>query len=233
MKTKMNLDFSCIPVNDLSANIECHSVIDSQTGIEYVNLVTYIADKGISESTARRLIKEASGSKQSHLFVKLNGKYFLHDRLIDDSFRNPPKQTTLQDGYRHELKKYNWKIKADINYNNAYGILSTQRRMESFFRRLRLKFPRTNLNFFYSSERNSDRTGFHNHFLLAFGDEYADSSIEGFIVQHFRGKGEEPYANIHLKAYDWSLDGIGYATKKIKDNPDGYGLITHLGVPKR
>ena len=70
MKTKMSLDFSNIPVNDLGANIECHSVTDTRTGIEYVNLVTYIADKGISESTVRRLIKEASGNLEVELIIQ-------------------------------------------------------------------------------------------------------------------------------------------------------------------
>lgn len=231
MKTKMNLDFSGIPVNDLNANIECHSVIDSRTGVEYTNIGTYMDNKGISESTIRRMIKTASGNKQDHLFVKVNGKYFIHEMLADEAFQNPSKKTTLEEGFRHELRKYNWRMMGSVNFKNGYGELATRKRMESFFRRLRWKFPRTNLCLFFVTESNPGRDGMHSHFLLAHGDEYASETIQGFAVQHFRGKGIEPYANILVESYDKSKDGIGYLLKEVSKHPDGYDIIFHTVNP--
>ena len=233
-KTKAQLDLSDYPVNDTSVNLEVHTVVDSISGIEYKSMASYIKSRGISESTIRRMIKSASGNRQDRLFVVCNGKYFVHDLLAEKAFRNLPTNLNHKQGIKRFLQMYNWTFMASVNFRNGYGEISTRQRMEAFFRKLRVKFSRTNISFFFVTERNSSRDGMHSHFLLSIGEEYPQANVQDFIEKHFKGYGEEQYANVLVEEFDQCKDGIGYLLKELKLQPDGYDLLTHtFSIPKK
>jgi len=226
-KTKIQLDLGDYPVNDTTANLEVNAVVDSTTGIEYKSLVSYIECRNLSESTIRRMIKSASGNRQDRLFVVCNGKYYVHDLLAEKAFRNLPTNLNHKQGIKRFLQMHNWTFMVSVNFRNGYGEVSTRHRMEAFFRKLRIKFPRTNLTFFFVTERNSARNGMHSHFLLSMGEEYSKAKVQDFIEKHFKGYGEEQYADVLIEEFDKSKDGIGYLLKELKLQPDGYDFLTH------
>lgn len=219
MNIKINL--SSVPVNNSSLSIYPDYLTDEKSNMKFYNLELTKFRLNISESTIRRLIKKYKNELFERYYVYFHGKYYfslnIREPLIESN--------DIRTNYARYLKKYDWKIWGSVNFNEIMSLSQIRDIANLYFDTLKKKFPNVNFTFFFATELNSCREGYHLHYLLDFNNENDFKRILYESDSFFKIKRKKLATNTLIEKYDKEKNGISYILKQIKKLPDGYDVL--------
>jgi hypothetical protein len=218
VRLNINDDF---PLNSVKENLYPKFIIDTNTNLKYYSIDEFQKRKNVSESTVRRLISKAKNNISDRCFLLFHGKYYIKLNLGVKAVNGK----NLREYYSNYLKIYDWKILGSVNYNEHLNLHQIRKSATKYFEFLKNKFPCENFTFFFASEKNSDREGYHFHFLLDFINYNNFNLINDASNRYFgNNRTKKLKASFFYEAFDSEKDGIGYSLKKIELVKDGYDL---------
>jgi hypothetical protein len=131
----------------------------------------------------------------------------------------------IRTNYARYLKKYDWKIWGSVNFNEIMSQIQIRDIANLYFESMKKKFPNIKFTFFFATELNSFRDGYHLHYLLDFDNENDFKRILFASESFFKRKRKKLAANTLIEKFDKEKDGISYILKQIKMLPDGYDVM--------
>ncbi|MBW4359794.1 hypothetical protein [Flavobacterium taihuense] len=204
------------------------------------NLKEFIKSTKKSKSTIVRFYK-----KNEDLFLKTeikNGKryypkehvrYFdseiLHDenkllRLENQSMKNLIDCLVDKDSLQYRLWQMDWSFFFTVAYKTDRNKKSCFRQMHSMYEMLISKYgDETGMKMFFTTEAFSNRTGYHNHFVLHVENKKLHQQIVEEIQSYFS------YDRVDCGVYDKYKAGLFYASKEGLVNEDWDIIGNNLG----
>ncbi len=204
------------------------------------NLKEFIKSTKKSKSTIVRFYK-----KNEDLFLKTeikNGKryypkehirYFdseiLHDenkvlRLENQSMKNLIDCLVDKDSLQYRLWQMEWDFFFTVAYKTDRNKKSCFRQMNSMYENLILKYGnQTGIKIFFTTEAFTNKTGYHNHFVLHVENKKLKQQIVKEIQNYFS------YDRVDFGVYDKYKAGIFYASKEGLVNEDWDIIGNNLG----
>jgi hypothetical protein len=204
------------------------------------NLKEFIKSTKKSKSTIVRFYK-----KNEDLFLETeikNGKryyptaharYFnseiMHDenkllRLENQSMKNLIDCLVDKDSLQYRLWQMDWDFFFTIAYKTDRNKKSCFRQMHGVYENLISKYgEKTGIKIFFTTEAFSNRTGYHNHFVLHVENKKLHQQIVEEIQNYFS------YDRVDCGAYDKYKAGLFYASKEGLVNEDWDILGNNLG----
>jgi len=220
MHVKISLDDD-FPLNSSNHQLCPDFVIDNKTNLKYFSIEEFQKRLNVSESTVRRLISKLKNNKTERYFLLFQGKYYVSLNARNHSINCKE----MRDSYTQYLKKYDWKIWGSVNFSESLNLNQIRKLASNYFENLQNKFPDESFTFFFVSEVNSSREGYHFHFLLDFTNEKTFGLVKGSSEVFFRRGRKNLSANTLIERFKSEKDGIRYILKQIKEVPDGYDVF--------
>lgn len=186
----------------------------------------------VSKSTVDRLkrkikktepnkLKFESGKQKLHkdLLKQFSPDYFVdfHD-LVNYQLNLGKNINSMNSIWGFFLLSKEWNLFGTLNYEKETSTKSCINRFKRIFNDLKSNNPK--IESFYATEKNSNRKGYHLHFLIKTTNSYEKNIKEKIENIKFPSN-----KTLELKEYQQNKFGAGYITKIITENPDGYGFI--------
>lgn len=219
MNVKINL--ADIPLNSQEFQFYPEFLLEEKSNFKYFPIEVFRKRLNISESTVRRLISKVKNKRTERYFILFHGKYYLSLNIRDPLING----SDIRESFTQYLKKYDWKIWGSVNFNASMNLTQIRKITEQYFEQIKIKFPEESFTFFFTSEFNSARDGYHFHFLLDFNNKKFLDRILKSSNSFFNIKRKNLIANTLIERFDANKDGISYILKQIKKVPDGYDVI--------
>jgi hypothetical protein len=112
-----------------------------------------------------------------------------------------------KDSLQTRLWYSDWTFFCTVSYKSERNQTSCFKQMHSLYNQLKAKFHGSDLRFFFTTEKFTNRQGYHNHFIIYVSDLEQRQSVEKAI------KGFFPHDRTDIKPYDRKRAGLFYASK--------------------
>lgn len=219
MNVKINL--ADVPLNSPQFQFYPEYLLEEKTNLKYFPIEVFRQRLNVSESTVRRLISRVKNKRTERYFVLFHGKYYLSLNIREPLIAG----TDIRESFTQYLKKYDWKIWGSVNFNERMNLSQIRKLAEQHFDQLKIKYPEDSFTFFFASEMNNARDGYHFHYLLDFTNVKLFDRIMKTSTSFFNKKRKNLLANTLIERFDSKKDGISYILKQIKKVPDGYDVF--------
>lgn len=223
MNIKLNLNE--IPKNSKTHVVYPEFIMDEKSNVKYYPLESFKKKLNTSDSTVRRMIDRVKDERSEHLFFLFCGKYYLSLVLAEPAFKKELNKKNIRQNYNRYLKKYDWQLFGAVNFNLSLDIANIRQIMERFFNELKVKLPLESITLFFATEINSDRSGFHVHFLIDYNNAVSGKKIKSFCATYFKKRSKRIAADLLIEEFDRGKGGINYILKQINLFPDGYDIF--------
>lgn len=166
-------------------------------------------------------------------YPKEHIRYFdseiLHDenkvlRLENQSMKNLIDCLVDKDSLQYRLWQMEWDFFFTVAYKTDRNKKSCFRQMNSMYENLILKYGnQTGIKIFFTTEAFTNKTGYHNHFVLHVENKKLKQQIVKEIQNYFS------YDRVDFGVYDKYKAGIFYASKEGLVNEDWDIIGNNLG----
>ena len=204
------------------------------------NLKEFIASTKTSKSTIYRfyrknkeLFEETKMKNGKRVFPIEHLKYFDSEimfeenkvlRMENQSMRNLIDCLVDKNSLQYRLWQLDWDFFFTISYKSDRNKKSCFRQMHSIYETLISKYgDETGVRIFFTTEPFTNRTGFHNHFVLHVENKKLHQQIVEEIKRHFS------YDRVDVGIYDRYKAGLFYVSKDGLVNEDWDVLGNNLG----
>ncbi len=204
------------------------------------NLKEFIASTKTSKSTIYRfyrknkeLFEETKMKNGKRVFPIEHLKYFDSEimfeenkvlRMENQSMRNLIDCLVDKNSLQYRLWQLDWDFFFTIAYKSDRNKKSCFRQMHSVYETLISKYgDETGVRIFFTTEPFTNRTGFHNHFVLHVENKKLHQQIVEEIKRHFS------YDRVDVGIYDRYKAGLFYVSKDGLVNEDWDVLGNNLG----
>lgn len=204
------------------------------------NLKEFIASTKTSKSTIYRfyrknkeLFEETKMKNGKRVFPIEHLKYFDSEimfeenkvlRMENQSMRNLIDCLVDKNSLQYRLWQLDWDFFFTIAYKSDRNKKSCFRQMHSIYETLISKYgDETGVRIFFTTEPFTNRTGFHNHFVLYVENKKLHQQIVEEIKRHFS------YDRVDVGIYDRYKAGLFYVSKDGLVNEDWDVLGNNLG----
>lgn len=204
------------------------------------NLKEFIASTKTSKSTIYRfyrknkeLFEETKMKNGKRVFPIEHLKYFDSEimfeenkvlRMENQSMRNLIDCLVDKNSLQYRLWQLDWDFFFTIAYKSDRNKKSCFRQMHSVYETLISKYgDETGVRIFFTTEPFTNRTGFHNHFVLHVENKKLHQQIVEEIKRHFS------YDRVDVGIYDKYKAGLFYVSKDGLVNEDWDVLGNNLG----
>lgn len=208
--------------------------------MKYEELKKFIISTKKSKSTIIRFYKknedlflETEFKNGKRYYPKEHARYFnsevMHDenkvlRLENQSMKNLIDCLVDKDSLSTRLWHMDWSFFFTVAYKAERNKKSCFRQMHSMYENLISKYgDETGLKIFFTTEAFSNRTGYHNHFVLHVENKKLHQQIVEEIQNYFS------YDRVDCGVYDKYKAGLFYASKEGLVNEDWDILGNNLG----
>lgn len=204
------------------------STVTSDTGIIYYTIQGFTEKYKISDSTIRRRISSLEHNREKWRYVINLGNHYLVSCGIVGFNRKEMLRFNNND-YSQFLRTYTWDLAGTARYSD--NVVTTEararERMEKLFKSLKRKYPKNELVFFYVTEENPGKDGFHSHFVLGHKSELFNNEVKKFVENRLRAKVDDRTANTLVEGFRIKENWIEYMVKQIHKVPEGYNWLDH------
>ena len=204
------------------------------------NLKEFIASTKTSKSTIYRfyrknkeLFEETKMKNGKRVFPIEHLKYFDSEIMFEEnkvlkmenqSMRNLIDCLVDKNSLQYRLWQLDWDFFFTIAYKSDRNKKSCFRQMHSVYETLISKYgDETGVRIFFTTEQFTNRTGFHNHFVLHVENKKLHQQIVEEIKRHFS------YDRVDVGIYDKYKAGLFYVSKDGLVNEDWDLLGNNLG----
>ena len=208
--------------------------------MKHENLKEFIASTKTSKSTIYRfyrknkeLFEETKIKNGKRVFPIEHLKYFDSEimfeenkvlRMENQSMRNLIDCLVDKNSLQYRLWQLDWDFFFTIAYKSDRNKKSCFRQMHSVYETLISKYgDETGVRIFFTTEPFTNRTGFHNHFVLHVENKKLHQQIVEEIKRHFS------YDRVDVGIYDRYKAGLFYVSKDGLVNEDWDVLGNNLG----
>lgn len=208
--------------------------------MKHENLKEFIASTKTSKSTIYRfyrknkeLFEETKMKNGKRVFPIEHLKYFDSEimfeenkvlRMENQSMRNLIDCLVDKNSLQYRLWQLDWDFFFTIAYKSDRNKKSCFRQMHSVYETLISKYgDETGVRIFFTTEPFTNRTGFHNHFVLHVENKKLHQQIVEEIKRHFS------YDRVDVGIYDRYKAGLFYVSKDGLVNEDWDVLGNNLG----
>lgn len=208
--------------------------------MKHENLKEFIASTKTSKSTIYRfyrknkeLFEETKMKNGKRVFPIEHLKYFDSEimfeenkvlRMENQSMRNLIDCLVDKNSLQYRLWQLDWDFFFTIAYKSDRNKKSCFRQMHSIYETLISKYgDETGVRIFFTTEPFTNRTGFHNHFVLHVENKKLHQQIVEEIKRHFS------YDRVDVGIYDKYKAGLFYVSKDGLVNEDWDVLGNNLG----
>jgi hypothetical protein len=208
--------------------------------MKHENLKEFIASTKTSKSTIYRfyrknkeLFEETKMKNGKRVFPIEHLKYFDSEimfeenkllRMENQSMRNLIDCLVDKNSLQYRLWQLDWDFFFTIAYKSDRNKKSCFRQMHSIYETLISKYgDETGVRMFFTTEPFTNRTGFHNHFVLHVENKKLHQQIVEEIKRHFS------YDRVDVGIYDKYKAGLFYVSKDGLVNEDWDVLGNNLG----
>ena len=208
--------------------------------MKHENLKEFIASTKTSKSTIYRfyrknkeLFEETKIKNGKRVFPIEHLKYFDSEimfeenkvlRMENQSMRNLIDCLVDKNSLQYRLWQLDWDFFFTIAYKSDRNKKSCFRQMHSVYETLISKYgDETGVRIFFTTEPFTNRTGFHNHFVLHVENKKLHQQIVEEIKHHFS------YDRVDVGIYDKYKAGLFYVSKDGLVNEDWDVLGNNLG----
>lgn len=208
--------------------------------MKHENLKEFIASTKTSKSTIYRfyrknkeLFEETKMKNGKRVFPIEHLKYFDSEimfeenkllRMENQSMRNLIDCLVDKNSLQYRLWQLDWDFFFTIAYKSDRNKKSCFRQMHSIYETLISKYgDETGVRIFFTTEPFTNRTGFHNHFVLHVENKKLHQQIVEEIKHHFS------YDRVDVGIYDKYKAGLFYVSKDGLVNEDWDVLGNNLG----
>ena len=208
--------------------------------MKHENLKEFIASTKTSKSTIYRfyrknkeLFEETKMKNGKRVFPIEHLKYFDSEimfeenkvlRMENQSMRNLIDCLVDKNSLQYRLWQLDWDFFFTIAYKSDRNKKSCFRQMHSVYETLISKYgDETGVRIFFTTEQFTNRTGFHNHFVLHVENKKLHQQIVEEIKRHFS------YDRVDVGIYDKYKAGLFYVSKDGLVNEDWDVLGNNLG----
>ena len=208
--------------------------------MKHENLKEFIASTKTSKSTIYRfyrknkeLFEETKMKNGKRVFPIEHLKYFDSEimfeenkvlRMENQSMRNLIDCLVDKNSLQYRLWQLDWDFFFTIAYKSDRNKKSCFRQMHSIYETLISKYgDETGVRIFFTTEPFTNRTGFHNHFVLHVENKKLHQQIVEEIKRHFS------YDRVDVGIYDRYKAGLFYVSKDGLVNEDWDVLGNNLG----
>jgi hypothetical protein len=208
--------------------------------MKHENLKEFIASTKTSKSTIYRfyrknkeLFEETKMKNGKRVFPIEHLKYFDSEimfeenkvlRMENQSMRNLIDCLVDKNSLQYRLWQLDWDFFFTIAYKSDRNKKSCFRQMHSIYETLISKYgDETGVRIFFTTEPFTNRTGFHNHFVLHVENKKLHQQIVEEIKRHFS------YDRVDVGIYDKYKAGLFYVSKDGLVNEDWDVVGNNLG----
>jgi len=208
--------------------------------MKHENLKEFIASTKTSKSTIYRfyrknkeLFEETKMKNGKRVFPIEHLKYFDSEIMFEEnkvlkmenqSMRNLIDCLVDKNSLQYRLWQLDWDFFFTIAYKSDRNKKSCFRQMHSIYETLISKYgDETGVRIFFTTEPFTNRTGFHNHFVLHVENKKLHQQIVEEIKRHFS------YDRVDVGIYDKYKAGLFYVSKDGLVNEDWDVLGNNLG----
>jgi hypothetical protein len=208
--------------------------------MKHDNLKEFIASTKTSKSTIYRfyrknkeLFEETKMKNGKRVFPIEHLKYFDSEimfeenkvlRMENQSMRNLIDCLVDKNSLQYRLWQLDWDFFFTIAYKSDRNKKSCFRQMHSIYETLISKYgDETGVRIFFTTEPFTNRTGFHNHFVLHVENKKLHQQIVEEIKRHFS------YDRVDVGIYDKYKAGLFYVSKDGLVNEDWDVVGNNLG----
>ncbi|NVN94137.1 MAG: hypothetical protein HXX18_02515 [Bacteroidetes bacterium] len=222
-----------IKLEDITGNTENINTsitgFTANNGITYYDIPTFIKISDLSDKTIRRRISSVENKKDKWRYVIAPDGHKLYVSCMLANIKRFFLSNTLKDDYVKFLSAYSWSIKGTLRPQYCPTPEASRKASENFFNAIKKNFKGVNLIFWYVTEQNPNKDGFHCHFLLGSPDKDYDT-LKNWINRYLGSfntskKTKKRLTNSHIDNYDINGDWLNYATKQMHLLPDAYGWL--------
>lgn len=199
--------------------------------MKHENLKEFIASTKTSKSTIYRfyrknkeLFEETKMKNGKRVFPIEHLKYFDSEIMFEDnkvlrmenqSMRNLIDCLVDKNSLQYRLWQLDWNFFFTIAYKSDRNKKSCFRQMHSMYETIISKYgDETGIRIFFTTEPFTNRTGFHNHFVLHVENKKLHQQIVEEIKHHFS------YDRVDVGIYDKYKAGLFYVSKDGLVNED-------------
>ena len=122
-----------------------------------------------------------------------------------------------------DLSQIDWNLFGHVSYNREIPIVDCIFLFEKLYIRLKRKFG-SNVCLFYTTEKDKERRGYHNHLVLNTSDYDTLPGIKCFIDAYFR---RNNLGLTDIRIYDRKKDGLRYIMKDLHIINDGFEFLNY------
>lgn len=227
-KTKgINLIIKQDELKEITENSKIQTVT-SDTGVVYYTIQQFSHKYSVSDSTIRRRINCLEHNNQKWRYVINIGTHYLVSCGIVGFKKREMKKFKNED-YSQFLRTYTWDLTGTVRYSDQSVTTEAmaRSRMENLFKSIKRKFSNKELVFFYVTEENPGKDGYHSHFVLGYKSELVNKDVKAFIEYKLRAKINDRSANTLVEGYRIKENWIEYMVKQMHKSPEGYNWLDH------
>lgn len=209
--------------------------IVSNIGYCYYDIPTFERIYGLSDKTIRRRIIEAQGKRDAwRYFIKVDGKNYVSVAIL--GFKKKNLIGKIRTDYIEFLGLYDWDIIGSLRPVVCSNVKAAKKNMDGFYKALITKFAGDSFVFFYVTEENPAKDGYHSHFVLNSIDaevKLVKIWVKSYLSKYNQAaKKNEDKTSVHIENFDTHLrwQGLNYMTKQIEKYQDGYDLLSNVKV---
>lgn len=227
IKTNLQLNYGYESVmNNIDHNIVVTGLTYNHRTYSELSVFSKLHNKSVQ--TLRRLKELVPGNRCSQYYLRMGNKLFVSDAMLQLNDQAYSHLSDIGGNWAVFLAGFEWDFFGTIRYRSKYSLLSAKEKAHKYFKKLKIKYKREQIRLFYSLENGGDANeGFHMHFVLWVSTDDKDG-VKRFTESHYRGNGEQPYANTHMVKYDPTKGGIAYMLKELHQHDnDSVDFLTH------
>ncbi len=224
-----------IPTKELTENdgeVRPVTGCTTEIGIQFYDKKTFSKKFGISTKTIERRIQYFKNQRGSWRYVQGLDKHYVSCGII--GFKRKELRYFKNEDYSQFLRVYDWHLAGTVRSTICSTAMLARKRMEGLFKALTQRYPNRQILFFYVTEENPGKDGFHNHFVLSVNDGDIKTIVawmKGYINNISRGQTKfEKTTDTLLEEYRIKENWIEYMVKQMHKLPEAYNWKDH-GLP--
>ncbi len=226
LKNKINLNITYSSITGCTKNSTV-TTYTLDTGVVYYDIPTFIKKFIVSDSTIRRRILMLEHHKEKYRYILPLDKIYISCGIV--GFKKREMHNFKNEDYSQFARLYTWDLCGTVRYSDEFFTTEETARgkMEILFKKIKRRFKTNELIFFYVTEQNPGKDGYHNHFAFGCKSAIPITEITTFIKNNLKAKVEAWSPNTELEDYKIKGNWLEYMVKQIHKVPEGYNWLDH------
>lgn len=154
----------------------------TNTGIIYYDLPQFSKKFATPVFSIRNTIDKIQGRQRPQYLLSIGGKHFVSPLTLTLQKKSLPHLKNLD--YSHFLNRYTWSIAGTVRFHNYASADRCVTVMNRLYKRLQRSHDDTFNHFFFVTEENPGKDGYHSHFVYGNNALPDADKVIGMVTEH-------------------------------------------------